>query len=265
MPLTFPAHQAFVVPLKMWRPSWFDGTALVVGAAAPDLSYPLGDWLSRQGHTAVGAVVWGMPASIVICWLIRWRAARGVFRQIPNVGGLRLRSYGVLSSRRPPIITTLLSAALGVASHVFIDGFTHERRWGARWLRLDERLIDLPLADEGVSVAQALQYLGHTLGSAVGAACLAVISGQRLLERWYGGAEVGAARTDRPSWPIRLSFSAVVVVVAAAVFATLQAVFGARAVFAGVDSLAIALLLAGVLFGGTGQRGSVQPQPDLSR
>lgn len=27
MPLTFPAHQAPVLPLKLWRPPWFDATA----------------------------------------------------------------------------------------------------------------------------------------------------------------------------------------------------------------------------------------------
>jgi hypothetical protein len=38
MPLTLPTHPIAVVPLKMWRPGWFDGVALVVGAVAPDVA-----------------------------------------------------------------------------------------------------------------------------------------------------------------------------------------------------------------------------------
>lgn len=41
MPMTVPTHPAAVVALKLWRPRWFDGVALVLGAAAPDLAYAL--------------------------------------------------------------------------------------------------------------------------------------------------------------------------------------------------------------------------------
>ncbi|MDP4013047.1 MAG: DUF4184 family protein [Candidatus Nanopelagicales bacterium] len=39
MPLTFGSHQAVVLPLKMLKPRWFDGTALVIGSMAPDLFF----------------------------------------------------------------------------------------------------------------------------------------------------------------------------------------------------------------------------------
>lgn len=39
MPLTFPSHLAPVLPLKLWRPHWFDGVALATGAVAPDVGY----------------------------------------------------------------------------------------------------------------------------------------------------------------------------------------------------------------------------------
>jgi len=41
VPLTFPSHAAAIAPLKLWRPRWFDGVALVVGSAAPDFGYAL--------------------------------------------------------------------------------------------------------------------------------------------------------------------------------------------------------------------------------
>ncbi|MFF5265545.1 DUF4184 family protein [Actinomadura viridis] len=42
VPLTFPSHAAAVMPLKFWRPRWFDGVALVVGSTAPDLPFAVG-------------------------------------------------------------------------------------------------------------------------------------------------------------------------------------------------------------------------------
>ncbi|MEV0457031.1 DUF4184 family protein [Catellatospora methionotrophica] len=39
MPLTLPTHPVAVVPLKLWRPRWFDGVALTIGAIAPDLAF----------------------------------------------------------------------------------------------------------------------------------------------------------------------------------------------------------------------------------
>jgi len=39
MPLTVPARPVAVVPIKVWRPAWFDGVALVIGSIAPDLAF----------------------------------------------------------------------------------------------------------------------------------------------------------------------------------------------------------------------------------
>jgi hypothetical protein len=185
MPLTFPAHQGPVLALKIVRPDWVDATALCVGAAAPDLAYPFGSWLSRQSHTAWGLVVWAVPLSLVICWLLRWRAAAGIFAHVPDLGPLRLRSLRVLGTRRPALPITLWSVALGAASHMVIDGFTHSRRWGARWLGIDQVLGEWPLRGE-YSGAAILQYIGHTAGSLVAVALLLYVAQRRLLERWYG-------------------------------------------------------------------------------
>ncbi|MFI9531412.1 DUF4184 family protein [Micromonospora rosaria] len=64
MPLTFPSHPAAIVPLKLSRPRWFDGTALIFGSMAPDLAYvldgsglPVGPF-SHQLPGLVGWCVW---------------------------------------------------------------------------------------------------------------------------------------------------------------------------------------------------------------
>ena len=61
MPLTFPTHAAAVLPLKLWRPRWFDGVALVTGSAAPDVTHAL----------------WCVPIAMVAAWITR-RVAPGI-------------------------------------------------------------------------------------------------------------------------------------------------------------------------------------------
>jgi hypothetical protein len=124
MPLTFPAHAAAVLPAKWARPGWFDGLALVIGSCAPDFAYALdGSALDRPGealpptwyiaHSWPGIVLWCLPVTMVICWLLRWAAA------VPW----------------PAWLISISSAMIGAASHVVWD-----------------RLAVAPIADLGSSL-----------------------------------------------------------------------------------------------------------------
>jgi hypothetical protein len=205
MPFTFFAHQAPVLPLKIVRPRWFDGTALCIGSMAPDFAYPIGGWVRDQGHTAIGVVVWSLPLTLVICWAIRSWVATTAFAQLPDLWWLRLHSYRALALRRPVWWLTLSSALLGATTHVVLDAFTHSDRWGAEavgWDRPLARFDDTPLAD-------VLQNVGHTLGSAIGLALLAYIGHRRLMERWYGADAVARVRRFTLAAHQRLLFWAV--------------------------------------------------------
>lgn len=199
MPITFPAHQGLVVLVKLRWPRAVDGTALCIGAATPDLAYPLGSWMSTQSHTLLGLLVWSLPASLVIATLVRWRAADGLFANLPDLGRLRLRSYRVLGRRKPPIAITVVSAFVGSASHVVIDGFTHQGRWGANALALNDVLGTVPFRGE-MTEARLLQYLGHFGGSLLFVGALMVIGSTGRLERWYGETVVAEAREAPGTW-----------------------------------------------------------------
>jgi Domain of unknown function (DUF4184) len=193
MPFTFFAHQAPVIPLKIARPRWFDGTALCIGSMAPDFAYPLGAWMQRQNHTAIGIVVWSLPVSLVICWAIRTWVAETAFAQLPDAGWFRLHSYRVLATRRPPVLQTVVSVLLGATIHVLIDAFTHVDRFGALWLNFDSRMVTIPMRGE-TELARALQDAGHTFGTMLGIALLVYVGHGLLLERWYGTEAVARAR-----------------------------------------------------------------------
>jgi hypothetical protein len=119
MPLTFPSHAAAVLPLKRWRPRWFDGVALVIGSASPDLAYALDGSrlpvfpLSHQWH---GLVLFCLPVTLLGCVLVRW-AAPVVSAHLPG----SLTAYGILGCRRPRLFVTAASALIGAASHLIWD------------------------------------------------------------------------------------------------------------------------------------------------
>jgi hypothetical protein len=241
VPVTFPAHQAVVLPLKLWRPSRFDATALCIGAAAPDLGYTV---LRTQSHSWLGALLYALPLTLVASAVLRRGAAIGIAANLPDLGPFRLRSYGVLPMRRPGWLVTLVSAWIGVASHIVLDSFTHSQGWGAQQLGFD-RVVPLPVRGDA-SIAGMLQYSGHVVLSLATLAMLLVIGRRRLLERWYGADVVASARRRRPSGAQRMAFWAIVGATTAAVIAAAGSV-GRSAVFAGLLGGLVGSLLAGSL------------------
>jgi hypothetical protein len=245
VPLTVPAHQAVVLPLKLRWPALMDGTALCVGAAAPDLAYPLGHWMYDQSHTAVGIVVWAVPFTLAVCAVLRWRAAAGVAAQLPDLPPFRFRSYGVLSRRRPLLAVTAACALIGAVSHVVLDAFTHSGRWGARWLGLDHPAMTLPVRGE-ITYAKLLQYAGHVGGSVVTVLLLWHIGRRRLLESWYGVGQVRRARAITVTSGQRVVFWTVALA-PPAVAAAASGGPGRHAVFLTLLGGIVGLLLAGSL------------------
>lgn len=205
MPLTFFAHQVPALPLKLWRPAWFDGLALCIGSMAPDLAYPVGGWVSVQSHRLPGLVTWSVGVTVLACVVVRRWVAPTAFAVLPDAGSLRLRSYRVLAVRRPPPWQTITSALVGAGSHLLVDAFTHPTRWGAQWLGLDRVLFVAPLHGP-TTIADVLQGVGHTAGTALGLVLLVHVGRRRLLERWYGDDAVRVARDVIVSPAVRAAF-----------------------------------------------------------
>lgn len=180
MPLTFPSHPGVVLPLKVWRPRWFDGVALTTGAVAPDVKYAfLGVGPEWQSHTLTALVWWCLPVALLGAWLVRATVAT-LAAHLPHLGPLALRDYGVLATVRHPWRITAGSALLGAASHIGWDYLTHTVAWlravfGIDWNRVSDvawwTVSDIPSSLVGALV---------TLGVAV------VVGRRRLLRAWHG-------------------------------------------------------------------------------
>jgi hypothetical protein len=170
VPATFPSHAAAVLPLKLWRPRWFDGVALVVGSTAPDLAYPLVGLVSLpETHTLAGLFWFCLPVGLVATWLIR-RSAPIVAAHLPGLG-----DYGVLGVVRHRWWVTVSSLLLGALTHLFWDGFTHDPA-GHGWA---VGLI-------GYSWWHLAQGISSVVGGFVAIWCFWRIGRTRALRRWHG-------------------------------------------------------------------------------
>jgi hypothetical protein len=185
LPFTYLAHQAPALAIKRRWPTAFDGTALALGTMAPEWAYALsGSRLAFDAHSLLGVVAFCAPVAMVVAFVLR-SVSPTLFAYAPNTRQLPLQQLRVLALRRPSLVTTAFSAALGALTHVGWDLFTHNDRWGPRhigWLRSEA----VSLVGHSVTWAKVLQYASHTLGSAVAVLLLAKMLRSGELLRWYG-------------------------------------------------------------------------------
>ncbi|RIV39175.1 DUF4184 family protein [Micromonospora radicis] len=147
MPLTFPSHLAPVLPLKLWRPRWFDGVALATGAVAPDVAYLVAGSDGRtfaDTHAWPALFWWCLPVALGYAWVFRSSIAT-VAAQLPPSRRFGWPRYGSLAGRRHRWWITVSSALLGAGSHLAWDWLTHTDDWlsvvfGVRW----SSVTDLP-------------------------------------------------------------------------------------------------------------------------
>ncbi len=171
MPLTFPSHAALPLPLKLWRPRWFDGVALAVGSAAPDLAYALdgsGLPVFPLSHQWPGLFLFCLPVTLACAALVRAAAPRVAAHLPVRPAVLALRDYGVLGTVRPALAVSVASALLASASHLVWDRITEP----------------VPVLD-----------LASSAGGALAALALALHAGRsRLLRAWHGAPPVRPVR-----------------------------------------------------------------------
>jgi hypothetical protein len=201
VPATIPSHQAAVLPLKVCFPRRFDGVALVIGSAAPDIGYVLAGIAEPPSHAWHSLIWFHLPVVVALTWLVR-RAAPGVAAHLPA----SLRDYGVLGTVRHPLVVTAYSAMLGALTHQVWDAVTHPYML---FLSPSSHLAAMhATAFAGLPWWRVVHLLSELVGVVVTVAVVVQIGRRRLLVDWHGPAPVRAARPF-VFWPVAV-LSAVV-------------------------------------------------------
>ncbi|MEV7964534.1 DUF4184 family protein [Sphaerisporangium sp. NPDC088356] len=137
MPFT-PSHVAAVIPLisRARVRRVLDPWALGVGAMVPDLPMflPYLDAYTRW-HSPIGVVTDDVVAVFVLLALVQFVFRDPLTALLPQPLAARIAALPGPGWRRFPAIA--LGAAVGAATHVFWDSFTHDwgaRFWGWSWL-----------------------------------------------------------------------------------------------------------------------------------
>src|ERR1035437_831719 len=206
MPFTV-SHVAAALPLRRLNLVW---SAFVVGSMAPDFPYIVVTTNYRSlGHQFPGLLEFTLPASLFALWLFHAAIKRPAATLLP--GGMQQRLRGQLGQFKfggpARFIATLFSLALGIATHVVWDSFTHPFFWPWwRWVWL-QRWVKVPLLGP-MPTYMTLQWASTVVG-------LVALGVWVLL--WYRNTApqpaVGAAKANSGPW-IALTMMAVATVAA---------------------------------------------------
>lgn len=186
MPFTL-AHPTAVVPLRRWLPL----PALVAGSLAPDLAYflPLGA-TGSESHSAMGLVWFCLPVGM---------GALFIYLLVLRPFALAMLPAGV-SARMPPTLArqsgrdtaaALAAVAVGAASHVTWDSFTHSSGAVVRALPLLRREVPL-FAFYHPMWFTVLQHAS----SVIGLTALALLAWRW----WYRSAPLAGSADRTPEW-----------------------------------------------------------------
>lgn len=164
MPWTL-AHPAAVLPLRRLADAgYLSFPALLVGCITPDVVYHLGRWdLGRLTHTPVGLLLVDVPIGALLLWCAS--ALRvPVAGVLPEPHQSVLMRVNFLQASWGRALITWLSLALGAATHVLWDSFTHATAFfvhAFEWLTWP-----VPFPGQEIRVYTLLQHGGSLAGVA---------------------------------------------------------------------------------------------------
>ncbi|RYZ49511.1 MAG: DUF4184 family protein [Proteobacteria bacterium] len=172
LPFTL-SHVAAVLPLKHKRLSL---VAMIIGSTSPDFSYILelvGP--SLEVHNALGIFYFCIPISVVLWWFYSKYLRKAWEEIFPWLS---------LTEKVGPLWAAI-SAAIGAATHIVWDGFTH--RTGFFVQRIDVlNEVAFSLGGRDLAWYKLLQYASSLVGALVVLAAIYVTVNCDPLNRWIG-------------------------------------------------------------------------------
>lgn len=128
MPFTF-SHPAIILPLKYLPKNWISLTGLIIGSLTPDFEYFIRMKVqSNYSHTFYGIFWFDLPLAILLSFIFHNIIRNSLFFNCPNIIKSRVLLFSKFNWNnyfKENWIIVLISTIIGIASHLFWDGFTH--------------------------------------------------------------------------------------------------------------------------------------------
>lgn len=132
MPFTF-AHPAVVIPLKNKFDKYFNLTALVLGSMSPDFEYFLNLKIKSEiGHSLIGFITYNLPLVFMFAIIFNMIIKPTLSLHLPICINRYIKidddnsGHALKHNLINNIMIFIISALIGMLSHVLWDSFTHE-------------------------------------------------------------------------------------------------------------------------------------------
>ena len=171
MPFTL-CHPAIVIPLYRYARHVTSLPALVIGSMAPDFAYFFSLGVSGSfTHTPLGVPLYCVPAGLLVYLVYHALLRQPVLAWLPRMISARMAAPVLwpLDSVRAVAIV-LVSLAIGAASHIFWDSFTHANTMIVTSDSVLRTLVSV--GDYQIPLFKILQQLSSLVGFLVIATCV---------------------------------------------------------------------------------------------
>ncbi|MEM0995145.1 MAG: DUF4184 family protein [Bacteroidota bacterium] len=174
------AHPALVLPLCKLSKKSVSVTALIIGSISPDMEYFFHLRPNRTfGHLYLHAWWFDLVITLVLCFVFHHILKRALIHNLPTFLKARAVSYRSLNwyqHFKEHYFIILLSALIGIYSHLVWDEFTHKGTYMVEhvaWLKV--HLFDF--FGKSIQVYKVLQHTSSLVGTLI--VCYAIFRLER--------------------------------------------------------------------------------------
>ncbi|MBD8488970.1 DUF4184 family protein [Echinicola sp. CAU 1574] len=164
MPFTL-SHPVYLLPFKKaLKP--LSATALIVGSMVPDFEFFLKMKAGENiGHHPWGILLLDIPLGIILCLLFHLLVRDLFIKALPETAKSKLIRYvdfDWLSYFKKHSVMVIFSLVVGIASHLFLDAFTHYDGWAV--LQIPLLSITVKIFGKPVPCYFLLQIISSIIG-----------------------------------------------------------------------------------------------------
>lgn len=166
MPFTF-SHPAIILPLRYLPKKWFSLTGLIIGSLTPDFEYFIRMKVqSNYSHTLHGIFWFDLPLAIILSFIFHNIVRNQLFNNLPVNIRTRILIFTYFDWNnyfRQHYFIILISALIGISSHLFWDSFTHEHGYFVNHISALRNSVCL--FNKQIPVLKIAQHLSTLIGA----------------------------------------------------------------------------------------------------